>query len=221
MIERIGPAERSVAGTIRMPRAKRSTGMDLSYRLRIRQVGIEVHRGAGSDSCHLQALDIEFQRQLARSQSINDQLCSIADQLVHNDFYLAPLGRHVLHLSALLPGRQIQLHSLYEYSVDIDGRVKKIADSHMEAELGNANDRLKSGLVIIRIGFSENSETGARDLESLAQRDVESIELNLTLEPGRQGLNHRCAQDRFGAVDHDAQYCHRQQAEERNSGDPS
>jgi hypothetical protein len=165
-----------------------------------------MHGGTGPDRRHFQALDVKFQWQLARSQSINDQLCIVTDKPIHNDLYLSTLRPHVLHLAALFPGRQIQLQSFCIYRVDMLSSAKKVQNSHAKAEFCNTNDRLNSRLVIVGICVSKNSEAGARNLEPLEQRDMEGVKLNLALESSRQSLNHSCTQGRLVAVDHNARY---------------
>src|SRR5580700_7830005 len=101
------------------------------------------------------------------------------------------------------------------------GRAKESADSNVKLEFCNVYDRLKSWLVIVRVRFSENSETGALDLKPLEQRNMKGIKLDFALESSRQGLNHHGAQGGFGAVEHDAQHCDRHDQKECDSADPS
>src|SRR5271155_1435673 len=132
-----------------------------------------MHRRTRTDGCHLQALDVKFQRQLARFQSVNDQLRMVADHAIDYDLYLASFGRHVAHLTALFPRRQIQLQSLHIDSVDMSWRTKNRQDPHPKLELRNANDGLKSGLIIVGVRFSKDSEPTARHQETLDHRNVE------------------------------------------------
>src|SRR5208282_5747656 len=117
--------------------------------------------------------------------------------------YLSLFGLHLLYLVAVFTRRQIQSQSFYVHRVDMHGRVKKSQDAHTKLELSNADNRLNSRLVIVQVGVAKDSEPLARNLEPLGQRDVKGIQLNFTLESGRQGLNHRHAQDWLGARDRD------------------
>src|SRR5580700_3169285 len=126
MVKRISPAYRSVTGTVRLPRTKQTAGMNLSYWLRIGEVCIESHRGARPDPSHFQVLDVKFKRQFVGPPCIDDKLCLIADELIYNYFNLATLRCHLTHLAASFSGWQVQLQSLHEYRVDVNGRAKKI-----------------------------------------------------------------------------------------------
>ena len=197
----------------------------MSHGLGVGQVGIEMHGRTGTDRRHSQLLDVKLQRQLAPPQSVDDQLCLVADQPIDDDLYLAVLGRQGLHLAAMFSGRQIQLQSCYIHRVDVQGRAKELPDTHMKAEFRNIHDGLKSRFVIVGVGFPENSESGAFNLESLDQRDVKGVKFHPALEPGRQRLNHRRAQAGLGAMDghaqYDAQYDNCCSQQQRQSADPA
>src|SRR6202041_1944172 len=120
------------------------------------------------------------------------------NQVIHNDLNLPVLRAHALHLCTLFARRKIQLQAFYVNRIDMFGRTKKIADSHMKPELCNIHDGLKSRFVTIRIRLAENPEAAARNLETLDWRDVERMKLNLAFEPGRQCLNNHHAQCGFG-----------------------
>src|SRR5271157_3583453 len=124
MVERIGSTYRSIPGTVWLPWSKQAARMDLPDWLRVSEVCIEMHRRAGPDPRHRQVLDVKFQGELARPQSINDELGSVANKLIHNDFYLAALWRHSTYLAAMFAWRQIQLQSPYKHGVHMEGRTK-------------------------------------------------------------------------------------------------
>src|ERR1700691_6192767 len=92
VVERIGSADRSVTRAVRLPWAKRSTGNDVADGFGIRKVGVKMHGLPGANARHLQVLYVKLQRQLARFQSVDYQLCPVKDELIDYDFDLAALG---------------------------------------------------------------------------------------------------------------------------------
>ena len=112
----------------------------------------------------------------------------------------------LLNLRALLPGRQIQNQSFHVDGVDVHGGTQKIHYAGAKAELGNADERLDSRLVIIWVRVAEDPEALAGNLKAAEYRDVESVELNLALESGRQSFDDARPQDRFGMKGRDSNH---------------
>jgi len=132
--------------------AQMTTGNNVSHGLGVGQVGIEMHGRTGTDRRHSQLLDVKLQRQLAPPQSVDDQLCLVADQPIDDDLYLAVLGRQgfiSLRCSRAANSTAILLHTPCRRA----GRAKELPDTHMKAEFRNIHDGLKSRFVIVGVGF--------------------------------------------------------------------
>src|ERR1700722_2312042 len=104
MVERIAAAHGSIAGTVCLPRPKQSARDNISHRLWINQPGVEAQRLIRSNSRHRQTLDVELQRELSRSEGVDDQNRPVTHKPVDNDLDL-PRRPYGFHLSPLLPGR--------------------------------------------------------------------------------------------------------------------
>ncbi|MGA7634008.1 MAG: hypothetical protein WCB11_24860 [Terriglobales bacterium] len=74
---------------------------------------------------------------------------------------------------------------------------KKLADAEVKPELAHTNDRLKAGLMIVRVGLAENPKARAGDLKSSEQGDVKCVEFHFALKSRRQSFDDRGAQDRL------------------------
>src|SRR4029077_2780668 len=125
VVEGIDAAYRSVARAVCLPWAKRSARKHVPHRLGIGQVGIKMHGGGWPNARHFQILDVKFKWQLPWVECIDNQLHLVADQAIHEDLYLSPLGSQFCHLGALLSGREIQPQSFYVYRLDTHRRAKK------------------------------------------------------------------------------------------------
>lgn len=162
-----------------------------------------MHRLIGADPRHSQAFNVKFDGQLARSQSIDDELRLIANEFIHNDFYFAVWRPHVIEFVAMFSGRQIQLQPANEYGVDMFWSAQKLTDAKVKPKVCHTNDGLKAGLMIVRVSLAENSEARAGDLKSLHERDVKSVEFNPALKSCRQSFDDGGAQDWFGVRNSD------------------
>src|SRR6266478_825646 len=220
VVERIAAAYRSVARAVCLPWAKPSVREDVSHRLGVGQVRIEVHRSLWPNARHFQTLNVKFKWQLPWSERIDYQLRLVADKAINENLYLSPLGPDVFHLCALFPGRQVQPQSFYIHRLDMHGSAKKIQDSHAKPKFCNINEGLHSRLVIIGVAVSKKSQSFTRDLETLNHRDIKCVEFNFAFEASRQSLNHTCAQDRPGVKDQNAHYGDRDYEQQRDSDDP-
>src|ERR1700687_3052797 len=220
VVKKIVAAYRSVARAVCLPWAKRSTGKHVPHRLGIGQVRIKMHGSAWPNARHFQILDVKFKWQLPWFECIDYQLRLVADKAINEDLYLSPLGPQCCQLAALLSGRQIQPQSSYVYRLDSHGRAKKIPDFDAKPEFCNSDERLNSGLVIVGVTVSKKSQSFARNLEPLHQRDIKCFKLNFALEPRRQSLDDTCTQDRLGFKDQNAHYGDRDYEQQRDSDDP-